>query len=200
MTVTSLTEALRSRQLIGEAVGIMMERHSIDEHAAFRPGPVPRSGRPRTIPVTTDLVEVFRRYATERELDPRADHCDYVLVNRHGPSRSRPMSYSNAKQMVEAAGRRAGLRARPHTAGNTVPVTDPPCRQVVRRWDLGVWSCAGVPVSAHYGWFRWLRLSADACRERTPAIAAAAMVPAVGAPMKVMAARLSHVLSAPRLN
>ncbi len=31
MTVTSLTEALRSRQLIGEAVGIMMERQSIDE-------------------------------------------------------------------------------------------------------------------------------------------------------------------------
>lgn len=35
MTVTSLTAALRSRQLIGEAVGIVMERHAIDEHAAF---------------------------------------------------------------------------------------------------------------------------------------------------------------------
>jgi GAF domain-containing protein len=36
MTVTSLTEALRSRQLIGEAVGILMQRHTIDEHTAFR--------------------------------------------------------------------------------------------------------------------------------------------------------------------
>ena len=36
MTVTGLTEALRSRQLIGEAVGILMHRHTIDEHAAFR--------------------------------------------------------------------------------------------------------------------------------------------------------------------
>jgi GAF domain-containing protein len=36
MTVTSLTDALRTRQLIGAATGIVMERYSIDEHAAFR--------------------------------------------------------------------------------------------------------------------------------------------------------------------
>lgn len=35
MTVTNLTDALRSRQLIGAAMGILMERHSIDEHTAF---------------------------------------------------------------------------------------------------------------------------------------------------------------------
>lgn len=78
-----------------------------------------KSGRPRIIPVTTDLVEVFRRFSTERELDPVADGCDYVFVNRHGPHRGRPMSYSNAKQMVEAAGRRAGFRARPHMLRHT---------------------------------------------------------------------------------
>src|SRR6478752_159894 len=85
------------------------------------------------------------------------------------------------------------------TAGNTVPVTDPPCRQVVCRWDMGVVVRWYSGVCA-YGWIRWLRFAADACRERTPAIAAAAMVPAVGAAMKTMAARLSQVLSAPRLN
>lgn len=78
-----------------------------------------KSGRPRTIPVTGDLVEVFRRYATEREEDPVADGCDYVFVNRQGPRRGQPMSYSNAKQMVEAAGRRAGFRARPHMLRHT---------------------------------------------------------------------------------
>jgi GAF domain-containing protein len=36
LTVTSLTEALRSRQLIGEAVGILMERYAIDDDKAFR--------------------------------------------------------------------------------------------------------------------------------------------------------------------
>ena len=36
MTVTGLTEALQTRQHIGEAVGIIMERYTIDEHAAFR--------------------------------------------------------------------------------------------------------------------------------------------------------------------
>jgi GAF domain-containing protein len=36
MTVTHLTDALRSRQLIGQAVGIVMQRHVVDEHAAFR--------------------------------------------------------------------------------------------------------------------------------------------------------------------
>ena len=35
MTVTNLTDALRSSQLIGAATGIVMERYSIDEHAAL---------------------------------------------------------------------------------------------------------------------------------------------------------------------
>lgn len=122
---------------IGEALGLRREDLHllpsslvvgcavVGPHVHVRPRPHNvngarvKSGRPRTIPVTTDLVEVFRRYATERELDPLADHCDYVFVNRYGPSRSRPMSYSNAKQMVEAAGRRAGFRARPHMLRHT---------------------------------------------------------------------------------
>ena len=69
--------------------------------------------------MTEALVEVFRRYAVERQADPVADGCDYVFVNRHGPGHGRPMSYSNAKQMVEAAGRRAGFRARPHMLRHT---------------------------------------------------------------------------------
>ena len=36
MKLTSLTDALRSRQLVGAAIGILMERHTIDEHAAYR--------------------------------------------------------------------------------------------------------------------------------------------------------------------
>lgn len=36
LTVTHLTEALQTRQIIGEAVGIVMCRYTLDEHTAFR--------------------------------------------------------------------------------------------------------------------------------------------------------------------
>lgn len=42
-----------------------------------------------------------------------------MFLNRYGATRARPMSYSNAVQMVAAAGRRAGFRARPHMLRHT---------------------------------------------------------------------------------
>jgi AmiR/NasT family two-component response regulator len=36
MTVTDLTKALQTRQTIGQAVGIVMHRYTVDEHAAFQ--------------------------------------------------------------------------------------------------------------------------------------------------------------------
>lgn len=78
-----------------------------------------KSGRPRTIPVTDALVRAFRDYVVVRDQDPVAEGCDYLFVNLTGGFRGRPMSYSNAKQMIEAAGRRGGFRVRPHMLRHT---------------------------------------------------------------------------------
>lgn len=78
-----------------------------------------KSGRPRMIPVTDRLVDAYRGYFLERDRDELASGSDYLFVNLCGRWRGRPMSYSNAKQLVEAAGRRAGFRARPHMLRHT---------------------------------------------------------------------------------
>ena len=78
-----------------------------------------KSGRPRTVPVSAGLAQIYRGYVAERELDPAAAGVDYVFLTRHGATRARPMTYSNAVQMVAAAGRRAGFRARPHMLRHT---------------------------------------------------------------------------------
>jgi hypothetical protein len=36
LTITNLTEALQTRQTIGQAIGIMMQRYSVDEAHAFK--------------------------------------------------------------------------------------------------------------------------------------------------------------------
>lgn len=122
---------------IGEALGLRREDlHLLPSSAALgcqvqgghlhvRPrldnvnGARAKSGRPRTIPVSVGLAQLYRCYVAERELDPAAAGVDYVFLNRYGATRARPMSYSNAVQMVAAAGRRAGFRARPHMLRHT---------------------------------------------------------------------------------
>lgn len=44
---------------------------------------------------------------------------DYVFVNLQDATRGRPMSYSNARQVVEAIGRRAGVDLTPHMLRHT---------------------------------------------------------------------------------
>lgn len=132
-----VTLLLESGVRIGEALGLRREDlHLLPSSAALgcqvagahlhvRPrldnvnGARVKSGRPRVVPLSEGLIEVYRHYVAERELDPAAAGVDYVFLNRHGPARGRPMSYSNAKQMIEAAGRRAGVRARPHMLRHT---------------------------------------------------------------------------------
>jgi site-specific recombinase XerD len=50
---------------------------------------------------------------------PEAVSCDYVFVNLVGAYAGRPMTYSNAKQIVERIGERCGFHARPHMMRHT---------------------------------------------------------------------------------
>lgn len=127
---------LESGLRIGEAIGMRREDlhllpssqslgcSVVGAHVHVRPrqnanGARVKSGRPRMIPVTDKLVETYRKYCLDRDHEETASSSDYLFVNLHGRWRGRPMSYSNAKQLVEAAGRRAGFRARPHMLRHT---------------------------------------------------------------------------------
>ena len=50
---------------------------------------------------------------------PTAMTSDFVFVNLLGHHAGSPMSYSNAKQIVERIGNRAGFRLRPHMFRHT---------------------------------------------------------------------------------
>lgn len=132
-----LTVMLEGGLRIGEALGLHREDlHLLPSSAALgcqvqgahlhvlprldnTNGARAKSGRPRTVPVSAGLAQVYRSYVAERELDPAAAGVDYVFINRHGATSARPMTYSNAVQMVAATGRRAGFRAHPHMLRHT---------------------------------------------------------------------------------
>lgn len=78
-----------------------------------------KAGRHRMVPVTQGAVHRYRDHLTEREQVTAAADCDYVFVNLVGGVMGRPMTYSNAKQVIERIGNRCGLRARPHMMRHT---------------------------------------------------------------------------------
>ncbi|MFD7281185.1 tyrosine-type recombinase/integrase [Streptomyces sp. NPDC059862] len=55
----------------------------------------------------------------ERDEVPGAVGRDYVFVNLVGPYPARPMTYSNAKQIIERIGNRCGFRTCPHMMRHT---------------------------------------------------------------------------------
>ncbi|GAB3264583.1 tyrosine-type recombinase/integrase [Arthrobacter pigmenti] len=90
-----------------------------------------KSARSRTVPVPASVVGRYRDYLIERETVPSGQACDYVFINIFGPYAARPMSYSNAKQIIERVGESGGFRARPHMMRHTTAT----------RWIRG-----GIPV------------------------------------------------------
>ncbi len=73
-----------------------------------------KARRPRSIPVTGDLVGFYSDYRHERDRIEQAADCDLVFVNCFRPPLGRPMTYDNAKDMFERLGGEAGFAARPH--------------------------------------------------------------------------------------
>ncbi|MBY8861228.1 tyrosine-type recombinase/integrase [Nocardia sp. CA2R105] len=128
---------VRSGLRIGEALGLHREdmhllptsMHLGCTHAGPHVHVVPRQnnpnsarvkgGRARIVPVEHEVVLQYREYLLERDQIPAATDCDLVLVNLTGPNAGAPMSYSNAKQIVERIGNRCGFRLRPHMLWHT---------------------------------------------------------------------------------
>jgi len=78
-----------------------------------------KAGRPRVVPVARPVVDAYREYLLERDEVGAAAMVDYLLVNVVGPAAGRPLTYSNAQQLVERAAARAGFRAHPHLFRHT---------------------------------------------------------------------------------
>ncbi|MFC7812700.1 tyrosine-type recombinase/integrase [Streptomyces olivaceus] len=122
---------------IGEALGLRREdMHLLPDsthlgcphrgpHLHVRPrqdntnGARAKSGRSRVVPLTGTVVHRYRDHLTERDGVAGAAGSDYVFVNLIGPYAARPMTYSNAKQIIERIGVRCGFRARPHMMRHT---------------------------------------------------------------------------------
>ncbi|WP_405772213.1 tyrosine-type recombinase/integrase [Streptomyces sp. NBC_01538] len=132
-----LTVLVEGGLRIGEALGLRREdMHLLPDsthlgcrtrgaHLHIRPrqdnenGARAKGGRHRMVPLTQGAVHRYRDHLTERERVAEAADCDYVFVNLVGAAIGRPVTYSNAKQVIERIGNRCGLHARPHMMRHT---------------------------------------------------------------------------------
>lgn len=132
-----LTVLVEGGLRIGEALGLRREdMHLLPDsthlgcrtrgaHLHVRPrqdnenGARAKAGRHRMVPLTQTAVHRYRDHLAEREQIAEAADCDYVFVNLVGGAVGRPVTYSNAKQVIERIGKRCGLPARPHMMRHT---------------------------------------------------------------------------------
>ncbi|WP_197686176.1 tyrosine-type recombinase/integrase [Actinoplanes derwentensis] len=82
-------------------------------------GALAKSRFPRSIPVSTELVELYADYCHERDRIPEAAGCDMVFVNMFRAPLGSPVGYHNAKDMFDRLARRAGFAVRPHVLRHT---------------------------------------------------------------------------------
>jgi integrase/recombinase XerD len=116
---------------IGEALGLRREdMHLLSTSAALGcriPGPhvhvtrrmnsngaTAKSRVPRSIPVTQQLVEAYASYLNERGDLAAPGSSDFVFVNLRRPPIGSPMTYNNAKKMLERGSESVGFAVRPH--------------------------------------------------------------------------------------
>lgn len=116
---------------IGEALGLRREdMHLLSTSAALgcsmrgphlhvrrrinANGALAKSREPRSIPVTTDLVEQYAEYQHERSNVRGGDDSDFVFVNLYRPPIGAPLRYHNAKKLFERVSDTVGFAVRPH--------------------------------------------------------------------------------------
>ncbi|MGN9796228.1 tyrosine-type recombinase/integrase [Streptomyces sp. OZ13] len=82
-----------------------------------------KSRRPRTVPVTADLVALYADYQYERDSIIGAAGTGMVFVNLFRPPVGRPMSYPNTKDMFDRLARTATHAFRPHMLRHSAATT-----------------------------------------------------------------------------
>jgi len=116
---------------IGEALVLRHEDWAIPEQQVLivprrnDNGAWSKSGRPRTIPVSADLVRLYADYLHGEygEVDS-----DYVFVNLWGEPRGHPLSYAAVYDLVRRLRRRTSVDFEPHPA-----FENPRCASTVAR-------------------------------------------------------------------
>jgi len=77
-------------------------------------GSLAKSRFPRSIPVTTEVVELYADYQFERSTTPEGDSSDFVFVNLYKPPLGEPLRYHNAKKLFERLSETVGFSVTPH--------------------------------------------------------------------------------------
>jgi integrase/recombinase XerD len=77
-------------------------------------GSLAKSRFPRSIPVTTDMVDLYAHYQFERSEIPEGDISDFVFVNLYKPPRGEPLRYHNSKKLLERLSQTVGFSVSPH--------------------------------------------------------------------------------------
>jgi integrase len=77
-------------------------------------GSLAKSRFPRSIPVTTDVVDLYADYQFERSGTPEGDSSDFVFVNLYKPPLGEPLRYHNINKLFERVSGTVGFAVTPH--------------------------------------------------------------------------------------
>ena len=86
-------------------------------------GALVKTRKPRTVPVTPDVVDHYADYTYERARLLPDDGSDLVFVNLYRPPLGEGMTYPNAKEMFDRLTTATGTTARPHLLRHTAATT-----------------------------------------------------------------------------
>jgi integrase/recombinase XerD len=110
---------------IGQALGLrhedldqMRSRITVERRRDNVNGSLSKQPDTFTVKVPPRVFEVYRAYLLD-ELVPRGLDSDYVFVNLQSGRIGAPLSYSNARQVIQGIGRRAGVSINPHMLRHT---------------------------------------------------------------------------------
>lgn len=102
---------LGSNNVLGCAIG---GPHIHVRRRANTNGSLAKSRYPRSIPVTTELVDIYADYQFERSAIPQGDDSDFVFVNLYKPPLGEALRYHNAKKLFERLSLTVGFSVNPH--------------------------------------------------------------------------------------